>query len=86
MENNSCTWTLSASCIECHKDDHAIWAQSKHAHAWETIQAVKARLEELKPGLPAGVGRVIDENDCTNVRLLTPVWARLRSWRVYATL
>ena len=24
-------------------------------NAWETIQAVKARLEQLKPGLPAGV-------------------------------
>ncbi|MEO6437368.1 MAG: multiheme c-type cytochrome, partial [Tepidisphaeraceae bacterium] len=28
----------SASCLSCHKDDHAQWAQSKHGHAWQTLE------------------------------------------------
>jgi hypothetical protein len=25
------------SCVECHKNDCALWAQSKHGHAWQTL-------------------------------------------------
>ena len=28
----------SASCLECHKDDHTQWATSKHSHAWQTLE------------------------------------------------
>ena len=30
------------SCRECHPGDHDIWAESRHAHAWQTLLAVKA--------------------------------------------
>jgi hypothetical protein len=30
------------SCRECHSGDHETWAESKHAHAWQTLVAVKA--------------------------------------------
>ena len=30
------------SCRECHPGDHDIWADSRHAHAWQTLVAVKA--------------------------------------------
>jgi hypothetical protein len=29
----------SAACLSCHKEDHSVWAHSKHSHAWDTIQA-----------------------------------------------
>ena len=28
----------SAACLSCHKDDHTSWAQSKHSHAWQTLE------------------------------------------------
>jgi hypothetical protein len=29
----------SAACVSCHQPDNTVWAHSKHAHAWDTIQA-----------------------------------------------
>lgn len=29
------------ACIECHKDETAFWTQTRHAHAYETLVAVK---------------------------------------------
>jgi len=29
----------TASCLDCHKQDHSVWAHSKHSHAWQTIKA-----------------------------------------------
>ena len=29
----------TSSCTECHREDHAVWHGSKHAHAWETLRA-----------------------------------------------
>jgi hypothetical protein len=29
----------SAACVSCHQQDNSVWAHSKHAHAWETIEA-----------------------------------------------
>jgi hypothetical protein len=28
----------SAACLSCHKNDHTSWAQSKHSHAWQTLE------------------------------------------------
>jgi hypothetical protein len=28
----------SASCLACHKSDHTSWAQSRHSHAWQTLE------------------------------------------------
>ena len=30
------------SCRECHPGDHETWAESQHAHAWQTLVTVKA--------------------------------------------
>jgi hypothetical protein len=29
----------SAACVSCHGQDNTTWAHSKHAHAWDTLQA-----------------------------------------------
>ena len=31
----------AAACIECHKDETTFWTQTRHAHAYETLVAVK---------------------------------------------
>jgi hypothetical protein len=35
----------SASCVSCHKDDSSIWEQTKHAHAWEVLEARKMQVD-----------------------------------------
>ncbi|MBB5351484.1 hypothetical protein HNR46_001721 [Haloferula luteola] len=33
----SATYVGSAACQTCHQDDHALWASSQHAHAFDTL-------------------------------------------------
>ncbi len=35
----------SASCLQCHQQDQAIWHQSKHSHAWEVLVAKAAHYD-----------------------------------------
>ena len=35
----------SESCVACHKPDNAVWHDSKHAHAWHSLQTTGAEVD-----------------------------------------
>ncbi|MGD9647692.1 MAG: multiheme c-type cytochrome [Pirellulales bacterium] len=62
------------ACRECHETDHGIWADSAHAHAWQTLVAVKAhgdsycqQCHSTGYGLPGGFQSLALSSDRVNV-------------------
>ena len=43
------TYVGDMTCMACHQNEHAIWKESKHSHAWATLQ------NDLRDGVPATV-------------------------------
>ena len=48
--SRTATWVGSGACVECHSEDHDLWAASRHANTWS-----EAAPADLEPLLDAGL-------------------------------